>query len=110
MRDWPEAEGDSAAGVSNVPWVVAEVRVLPNYRLHVRFVDGTEGEVDASRLLTSTTAGVFSTLRDPDRFAEAHIRDGVVRWPGDLDLAPDAMYDELKRTGLWLLEPFPEPG
>lgn len=53
MLDWPEAEGDSAAGVSNVLWVVVDVRVLPNYRLHVRFVDGTEGEVDASRLLGS---------------------------------------------------------
>jgi hypothetical protein len=52
---------------------------------------------------------VFSALRDPNRFAEAHVRDGVVRWPGDLDLAPDAMYHELKRKGLWVLEPFPVP-
>ena len=107
MLDWTEPEGDSTSGVSNVPWVVVEVRALPNYRLHVRFVDGTEGEVDASRLLTSRTAGVFSPLRDPERFAEAHVRDGVVRWPGDLDLAPDAMHDELRRNGLWVLEPFP---
>jgi hypothetical protein len=107
MLDWPESEGDSTARITNVPWVVVEVRALPNFRLHVRFVDGTEGEVDASRLLSSSTAGVFSALRDPNRFAEAHVRDGVVRWPGDLDLAPDAMYDELKRTGPWVLEPFP---
>lgn len=42
---------------------------------------------------------MFTALRDPDRFAEAHVRDGVVRWPGDLDLAPDAMYDEMKHMG-----------
>lgn len=109
MLDWPESEGDSTIGITNVPWVVVEVRALPDFRLHVRFVDGTEGEVDASRLLTSTSAGVFSALRDPNRFAEVHVRDGVVRWPGDLDLAPDAMYHELKRSGLWVLEPFPVP-
>ena len=88
--------------------MVVEVSVLPNYRLHVRFVDGTQGVVDLSRLLASPTARVFTPLRDRVRFVEAHVRDGVVRWPGDLDLAPDAMHDELKGNGLWIVEPFPE--
>jgi hypothetical protein len=29
--------------------------------------------------------------------------DGVVTWPGELDLAPDAMHDELQKNGGWLL-------
>jgi hypothetical protein len=27
-----------------------------------------------------------------------------VEWPGDIDLAPDAMYDEIKALGVWILE------
>jgi hypothetical protein len=29
--------------------------------------------------------------------------DGAVTWPGDIDLAPDAMYREIKRSGEWVL-------
>ena len=108
MREGKEPEADSTAGESTVPWVVVEVRALPDYRLYVRFIDGTEGVVDARQFVLSASAGVFTPLRDPARFAEVRVQDGFVAWPGDLDLAPDAMYDELKRNGLWVLEPFPE--
>jgi hypothetical protein len=61
-----------------------------------------------SRLLLSETARVFSPLRDPSRFAEVRVQDGVVTWPGGLDLAPDAMYDEIRRNGQWVLQPYPK--
>jgi hypothetical protein len=78
---------------------------LPGHHLHVRFIDGTEGDVDLSRMVFSDTAGVFVALRDPARFAEARVTDGVVTWPGDLDLAPDAMYDAISAHGRWDVEP-----
>jgi hypothetical protein len=28
---------------------------------------------------------------------------GTVAWPGDIDLAPDAMHDALAATGEWVL-------
>ena len=106
MREKTDAEADSAAGLGRqVPWVVTDVRALPDHRLHVRFVDGTEGEVDVSRLIFSERSGVFGVLRDPARFAEVRVTDGVVTWPGDLDLAPDAMYDEIRARGRWDIEP-----
>jgi hypothetical protein len=83
---------------------VTEVSALPSYRLVVRFVDGTEGEVDLSRLVLSNRAGVFAALRDPAVFTKAYVEYGVVMWPGEIDLAPDAMYDELKKHGRWVLE------
>jgi hypothetical protein len=67
----------------------------------------TEGEVDASRLILAPYAGVFERLRDPAQFAEAFVSDGVVTWPGELDLAPDAMHKEIKANGHWRIEPFP---
>ena len=43
----------------------------------------------------------FEPLRDPQLFAEVSIDHGAVTWPGELDLAPDAMYDGIKATGSW---------
>lgn len=84
---------------------VTHVRALPGHCLHVRFIDGTQGEVDASRLIFSEHARVFAALRDPVRFAGVRVTDGVVTWPGDLDLAQDAMYDEIRARGRWEIEP-----
>lgn len=52
MRDEADAEHNSAARLTSaVPWAVTSVRALPDYRLAVRFADGTEGEADVSRLI-----------------------------------------------------------
>jgi hypothetical protein len=68
--------------------------------LAVRFVDGTEGTV---RFELSHLRGVFEVLKDPDVFSQARVEHGVVTWPGEIDLAPDAMYREIQRTGEWVL-------
>ena len=108
MLEGTGPNANTTAGLRHVPWVVTDVRVLPGYRFHVTFVDGTAGEVDASALILAPNAGVFTPLRDPTLFAQARVTDGVVTWPGDLDLAPDAMYDEIRANGSWKLEPFKE--
>jgi hypothetical protein len=83
---------------------VVDVHPLPGYCLTVKFVDGTTGEVDLSRLVLGHNAGIFAQLRDPVVFARAYVEYGVVVWPGEIDLAPDAMYDEIKKHGRWILE------
>lgn len=85
------------------PWRVAAVRVLSGFRLHVRFNDGLEGEIDMAREVHAADAGVFAELADPDRFAQARIEFGAVTWPGEIDLAPDAMHTEIKANGRWVL-------
>jgi hypothetical protein len=72
-----------------------------NFGLVVRFADGTHGEVDVSRLIRGEHAGVFERLRDPAEFARVRVAHGAVSWPGDLDLAPDAMYDAININGRW---------
>ncbi len=86
-----------------MPWRVVEARPLDGCRLHVRFVDGLEGEVDMSALVRSSTAGVFARLADPFLFAQVFVEHGVVTWPGEIDLAPDAMHAEIKKEGKWVL-------
>ena len=36
--------------------------------------------------------GVLSPLADPSFFEQVFIDSGAVAWPGEIDLAPDAMY------------------
>lgn len=74
-------------------WDVKDVRVEPDWTLFVRFSDGLCGRV---RFLPGFFTGVFEALRDPSRFAQAFVDHGAVAWPGDLDLAPDAMYSQIK--------------
>ncbi len=70
MRNQAEPIQDSAPGViPRAPWRVVEVHTLPGYRLMVKFIDGTAGEVDLSRLVMSDGAGIFAQLRDPVVFA-----------------------------------------
>jgi hypothetical protein len=86
-----------------MPWRVVEAHPLTDFRLHVRFVDDLEGTVDMAALIHSSTAGVFTQLADPSRFAQAVVAYGAVTWPGEIDLAPDAMYAEIKKLGSWVL-------
>jgi hypothetical protein len=87
-----------------MPWRITEVEVLPEFRLRVWFVDGTDGTVDMMALIHSPNAGVFAALADPSLFAQAHVEYGAVTWPGEIDLAPDAMHAEIKKTGKWVLQ------
>jgi hypothetical protein len=84
-----------------VPYDVVSVTVLPQRRLAVRFADGLSGEI---AFRDSHLYGVFAALRDPSVFAKVRCDDGFLAWPGDIDLAPDAMYDEIKARGVWVLE------
>lgn len=102
MRTQSAAQQDSPLAVTppiqpRMPWRLAAVEALPAFRLRVRFVDGTEGVVDLAALIQSPDAGVFTALADPALFAQARIEYGAVTWPGEIDLAPDAMYAEIKK-------------
>ena len=81
-------------------WDVVEVKPLAHLSLQVRFADGLEGRVTFK---PSALHGVFTPLKDPSFFNQVMLGDGFVTWPGELDLAPDAMYEEIKRSGVWRL-------
>lgn len=73
-------------------WSVVEVKPEPHYRLFVRFQDGVAGHV---QLRPEELTGVLAPLRDEQFFAQAFIDCGAVAWPGEIDLAPDAMYAQI---------------
>ena len=104
MRNETETNTDRTFTVTySVPWCVCEVNPLKAYSLYVKFVDGTQGFVDLSHFISSENAGVFTALRDPQLFKSVYINHGAVTWPGELDLAPDTMYDVIKDKGEYIL-------
>lgn len=80
---------------------VIELKVEESYRLWVKFSDGVNGIVDMSN---DTFAGVFAPLKDPQFFKTAYIEGGAVTWPNGVDIAPDAMHEELEKNGIWVLQ------
>ncbi|MHB8420261.1 MAG: DUF2442 domain-containing protein [Myxococcales bacterium] len=66
---------------------------LGGHRLHLRFEDGMEGDVDLAPLLAGFP-GVFAPLRDPAEFAKVELwtEAGTVRWPNGADIAPETLY------------------
>ena len=95
-------ETHQAAGViPAAPWRLRALSVLPEWQLAVTFNDGLSGIVDVSALVNGPDAGVFEALRDPAFFATAYLDCGAVTWPNGADLAPDSMYKEIRRCGVW---------
>ena len=87
-------------GESKMPWRVTSCDIVGSYRLRVRFRDGSEGDVQFG---PSFFYGVFAHLIDPAKFAEVDVVLGAVTWPGELDMAPDAMHAEIAAHGVWIL-------
>jgi len=81
-------------------WDIQEITIESCYTFQVRFSDGTHGRV---RIMPEHMKGVFEPLKDEQFFAKAFIDSGVATWPGEIDLAPDAMYQAIKEKGEWVL-------
>lgn len=108
MRRESDASENSATAlteeiVPRSPWRVTAVEALPGFRLRVAFADGLSGFVDMSRMVHSPKAGVFAKLADPSLFAQVTLDYGAVAWPGELDLAPDAMHTAIQEHSEWAL-------
>lgn len=82
-------------------WNVTQVEPQQHLLLKVKFEDGLEGTV---RFKPSHLTGVFEALKNEAYFKKAFVNYGAVTWPGELDLAPDAMHKEIKDHGEWVLE------
>jgi hypothetical protein len=77
-------------------WDVVEVKPEPHHRLFVRFKDGLSGFV---QFRAEEMTGALAPLRDVGLFDQVFIDCGAVAWPGEIDLAPDAMYAEVRSHG-----------
>lgn len=76
---------------------ILEVKSLENFRVWLKFSDGTEGTVDLSDIAGK---GVFASWNDPKIFHAVFINpeNHTVAWPDGIDLCPDSLYAEI--TGI----------
>ena len=75
-----------------IPQVI-EVKALEDYKLWLRFRDGTTGTVDLSAELWGP---MFEPLKDQELFARVAVHPELhtVTWPNGADLSPEFLYKQ----------------
>jgi Protein of unknown function (DUF2442) len=74
-------------------------KALREYRLWLRFDEGSEGVRDLSDLL-DTAGPMVEPLRRAEYFRRVAVRNGAPTWPNGFDLDPINLYLELTDSGL----------
>lgn len=69
---------------------VIQVSPRADYKLELKFNTGETGMFDARPYLEK---GVFRQLQDVSLFKQAYVAFDTVCWPGEIDIAPETLYD-----------------
>jgi hypothetical protein len=80
-------------------WKLNDVKKIDYRHGHVfriTFDDGLEGDVDFSEYLDK--GPVFEPLWDETFFRKASVEGGTIAWPNGADIAPETLYENIKRT------------
>ena len=74
---------------------VIDANYVDNYILHIRFSDGSEGEVDFEQELNGE---IFELLKDISYFRKFTVNQELhtVVWQNGADFAPEFLYEKLK--------------
>ena len=68
---------------------VTDAKALGDYRLSVRFSDGSEGEVDLKNFVEADPRPIVKALRDRAAFSAIRVELDTVVWENGFDLAPE---------------------
>jgi hypothetical protein len=76
---------------------VVEARYISDFVVHLRFHDGTEGEVD---LRDEIWGPVFEPLRDPAYFRRFRVHPELhtIVWENGADFSPEFLYQQVRVT------------
>jgi hypothetical protein len=84
---------------NEIPMVdVLRLRAFDDYRLWVRFSDGSEGVRDFSDILAQG-GPMVEPLKEPGYFARAFVEMGAPTWPNGFDVDPINLYMQLRDAG-----------
>ena len=70
-------------------------RAGDGYKIHVSFADGTNGIFDFSPYLEYPC---YEPLRERAFFEKVEAAHGTLSWPGEIDIAPEAVWADAVRT------------
>jgi len=65
------------------------------FRIHLTFNDDLQGTLDLESWLDGP---IFEPLKDPNYFQHFFVDGGTVVWPNGADIAPETLYEAVKRT------------
>lgn len=74
---------------------IVDADYLGGHRLHLKFNDGLEGDID---LAGHMTKGVFQPLADEGKFTQFGLIYGTLVWKpngSELDIAPEYLYQQI---------------
>ena len=71
-------------------WTVIDVETRPGFLLYLEFANGERRCFDMKPYLHYP---VYRRLENPGFFACARAEHGTVVWPGDIDIAPETLYE-----------------
>ena len=76
---------------------VIEVEVLKNYELHLKFDDGSDGNIDISKVIPFK--GIFAPLKDKSFFSRVTLRPevGTICWENGADLSPSFLRENIRK-------------
>lgn len=77
--------------------IVTAVVARNDFHLELEF---STGEVRLFNARPYLDKGVFKQLQDIRRFKQAHVAFDTVCWPGNLDIAPETLYDKSVATSV----------
>ena len=75
---------------------VTDAKALPDYRLQLRFSDGTEGDIDLRDFIESDARPIVKALRERSAFVAIRVEMDTVVWANGFDLAPEFLRERLK--------------
>ena len=70
---------------------VQKAHYLHDYKLHIKFNDGTEGDIDLKETIFEDNRMIFKQLRRVEEFKKFKVVFNTVCWFNELDLAPEYM-------------------
>jgi hypothetical protein len=70
---------------------VITVKTLPDYQLELKFNNGELRRFDMRPLLALKP---WNRITSPQMFERAKVEYGTIVWPGEIDIAPETLYDD----------------
>ena len=77
---------------------IVHLEKLGEFRLRLRFSDGSEGVHDFAALVHEP-GSMMEPLRDPAYFARVFLEFGALTWPNGFDIAPEWLRREMEAAG-----------
>jgi len=82
---------------------IINAKHVGNYRIHLTFSDGAQGDFDMAILISNETV-LTRAIKTPEHFKAFFLELGALCWKNGLELSPSAIYQEMKLAGTLILE------